>query len=91
MISRILRDYTHNAMTVDESSQPLLIDRYANRSTFIELIEDELGLIDTFFRNFEHYMFKARIGLRQKQAAEPQTDVKLFAEKILADRFCHSD
>jgi hypothetical protein len=46
---------------------------------------------EAFFLNFKHYMLKARSGLRARALAEPTVDVKTFAEKVLAERFCHSD
>ena len=47
--------------------------------------------MDAFFSNFHYYMVKARHGLRAKIEAEPQAEVKSFSEKVLADRFFHSD
>lgn len=36
-------------------------------------------------------MFKARSALRKKIEFEPNTDKKTLADKVLADKFIHSD
>ena len=54
-------------MNVDESNYRLDRDKFANRSTFIEYINLNFNLVDTFLDNFKHYMLKARSGLRLKQ------------------------
>ncbi len=50
-----------------------------------------MQLMNAFFLNFKSYMLKARLGLRSKQQSEPLHDTKALADKVLADRFIHSD
>jgi|LauGreDrversion4_2_1035121.scaffolds.fasta_scaffold791418_1 hypothetical protein len=64
---------------------------FENKSTFIWFIEQETGLLNNFFINFQHYMLLARKGLRAKTEADPKADVKGLADKVLAERFSHSD
>jgi hypothetical protein len=45
----------------------------------------------SFFLNFSHYILKARQGLRQKQISDPQKELQTLSEKVLAERFIHSD
>jgi aspartate carbamoyltransferase regulatory subunit len=49
-------------MQVNEQS--LKRDKFENKSTFIDHIEDEMSLMLFFILNFKHYMLKARQGLR---------------------------
>ena len=51
-------------MDVDESRAEVFRDKFENRSTFIEHIENQMDLLNTFFNNFKHYMLKARASLR---------------------------
>ena len=74
-------------MEVDETTQHTERDKFENRSTFIEHIDNEMQLMEAFFKNFSHYMFKARSGLRNLSS----TDSKAFSDRVLADRFIHSD
>lgn len=67
------------------------VNQFSNKSEFINYVACEMGIMHHFFLNFQHYMLKARAGLRLRQQQEPQTEVKAFADKVLAERFMHSD
>lgn len=74
-----------NSMEVDSR------DKFENRSTFIEHIESEQGLMSAFFANFTHYMERVRSVVRQRVLSDSTTVIKDLSEKVLADRFAHSD
>lgn len=65
---------------------------YENKSTFIEYLDEETGgLLEHLTVNLQHYMLKARKGLRERLEAEPKADTKAFTDKVLAEKFSHSD
>jgi hypothetical protein len=99
MITRVFRDFqgeinetkpSEDNMEIDQSYEPKTF-KFENRSSFIEYIEEECNLMLMFFLNFKNYMLKARQGLRLKQITEPLADLNSFSEKVLAERYIHSD
>lgn len=66
-------------------------DKFENKSTFIEHIEEQGHLLSAFFSNFTNYMERVRSAVRQRILADATTVLKDLSEKVLADRFAHSD
>ena len=95
MLARIIRDFIGVPSAAPDEAQMDIdqqtVDKFENRSTFIQYIEAEYGLREAVLSNFKHYMLKARHELRLKAIAEPNADLKAFSDKVLTERFSHSD
>lgn len=48
-------------------------------------------MLEIFFSNFNHYIFKARSALRKKLEIDPNIDKKGLVDKVLTEKFIHSD
>jgi hypothetical protein len=66
-------------------------DKFENRSTFVEFINREEHLMMKFFSNFQFYMDKMRAAVRQRVLADSSTVIRELSERVLFDRFAHSD
>ena len=62
MLARIIRDFIGVPSAAPDEAQMDIdqqtVDKFENRSTFIQYIEAEYGLREAVLSNFKHYMLK---------------------------------
>ncbi|CDW89068.1 ubiquitin carboxyl-terminal hydrolase family protein [Stylonychia lemnae] len=85
-------DDPDDIFSVENGKTDHLIPQYfKSRMDFIDWLEDDHKLMQLFFDNFTHYLFKARRGYRSKMDNDQNFDKKPIFDQTLAEVFIHSE
>jgi hypothetical protein len=94
MVMRVIKDFSpciRTKMEVQDGDEQMEIDEasdsvsFESKAQFINFIESEFDLMETFFDNFRTYLLKVKAIVRTKKQQDPSLDVNSLKNSILSE------